>query len=257
MGAFFVGHATSSGGGSSLQPISAADAVNATADANSAPAGQCTLPDVTDGTLKSVNGSTLTITDRSGKDVTVTTSSSTTIVKIESGTVGDVTPGQMIGVHGTSTGQNAITADDIAIIPAIPPQKLPNLGKLPQRAGRLGQRLGLALGTVKSVSGNTIVVQEPDGTSVTVTTSSSTKVQKAVTVQAKDLTVSQPVAATGTAGTGGSIAARYVVQGNGDLGFKGFGLGGLGLPRIRHSVAPGWGGKAPEPPNPAAPPAAG
>jgi hypothetical protein len=240
-----------------LQPLSAANAVNATADASSSPAGQCTIPNVVTGTLKSVNGGTLTITDRSGKDVTVTTSSSTTIVKVERGMVGDVTSGQVIGVHGTSTGQNAITADDIAIIPSLQLPKLPDLGKLRQPAARFGQRLGLALGTVKSVSGNTIVVQEPDGTSVTVTTSSSTKVQKAVTVQAKDLTVGQPVTATGTAGTNGSIAAKYVVQGTGDLGFKGFGLGGLGLPRPGHFGGSGAAGTDPDGPNPAAPPAAG
>ncbi len=254
LGAFFIGHATAGGGGSSPEPISTANAVNAAADAGTSSAAQCTVPNATAGTLKAVNGTTLTITNRSGQDVTVTTSSSTTIVKVESGTVGDITPGQVIGVHGTSSGQNAITADDIAIIPS---QKVPDLGQLPPGVGRLGQRLGLAFGTVKGVSGNTITVQEPDGTSITVTTSSTTKVQKAVTVQPKDLTVGQPVAATGTAGSNGSIAAKYVVQGSSDLGFKGFGLGGL-LPGRRGPLgAPGLKGEAPGAPSPAAPPAAG
>jgi hypothetical protein len=82
-------------------------------------------------------------------------------------------------------------------------------------------------------------------------------VQKAVTVQPKDLTVGQPVAATGTAGSNGSIAAKYVVQGSSDLGFKGFGLGGL-LPGRRGPLgAPGLKGEAPGAPSPAAPPAAG
>jgi hypothetical protein len=265
VGAFFVGQATAGGGGTSPGPgstASAADAVNAvnaaasggTPTAGPSSPAQCTLFNATAGTLKAVDGTTLTITDRSGKDVTVTTSSSTTIVKVESGTVGDITSGQVIGVHGTSSGQNAITADEIAILPS---QKVPNLGQLPPGVGRLGQRLGLAFGTVKAVSGNTITVQEPDGTSVTVTTSSSTKVQKAATVQPKDLTVGQPIAATGTAGSNGSIAAKYVVQGSGDLGFKGFGLGGFHLGRLGPLGVPGLRGKAPEVPSPAAPPAAG
>jgi hypothetical protein len=248
VGAFFVGNASAGGSGNSAQPLSTASAVNAATDASGASGVQCTLPNVAAGTLKSVNGNALTITDRAGKDITVTTSSSTKITKVESGSVSDIAVGDVIGVHGTASGQSAITAADIAIIPS---QKVPNLGRLPEGAGRLGQQIGLAFGTVKSVSGNTIVVQEPDGTSITVTTSSSTKVQKAVNAQVKDLTVGQPIAASGTAGANGSIAANNVVQGSADLGFKGFGLPGLG--RLGHLGVPGKGGEAPFAPAPSSP----
>ncbi|HSS10210.1 MAG TPA: DUF5666 domain-containing protein [Acidimicrobiales bacterium] len=251
-GAFFIGHAAGSSGNTSVQPISTANAVNA-ADAasnGSTSSAQCTLGNVAAGTLKSVKGTTLTVTDRSGKDVTVTTSSSTKITKVVNGSLSDITPGVVIGVHGTASGQSGINADDIAVIPA---QKAPNLGKLPQGAGRFGQRLGLAFGTVKSVSGNTVVVQEADGTTITVTTSSSTKIQKTVNAQPKDLTVGQPIVATGTANANGSIAASNVVQGSVDLGFKGFGLGGLRPGDLGHFRAPFAGGEAPASPSTTAP----
>jgi hypothetical protein len=249
-GSFFIGHAAAGGGGgSSTQPISTAGAVSAATDASNGttPSSvKCAGANVAAGTLKSVNGTTLTITDRGGKDVTVTTSSSTKITKVVNGSVSDIKAGAVIGVHGTASGQSGINADDIAVIPS---DKTPNLGKLPQGVGRFGQRIGLAFGTVKSVSGNTVVLQEADGTTITVTTSSSTKVQKTVNAQVKDLTVGQPIVATGTANADGSIAASNVVQGSADLGFKGFGLGGLRLGGLGHFRGPAEGGEAPAAPS--------
>lgn len=68
------------------------------------------------GTVKAVQGNTITVTQRDGSTVTVTIDPQTIIQKISSGSVNDIQPGQSITVTSSQTGAN-ITAQTIQIRP--------------------------------------------------------------------------------------------------------------------------------------------
>jgi hypothetical protein len=69
------------------------------------------------GTVKAVQGNTVTVTQRDGSTVTVNIDSQTVIQKTTSGLVNDIQPGQSITVMSSQTGAN-ITAQTIQIRPA-------------------------------------------------------------------------------------------------------------------------------------------
>ncbi len=75
------------------------------------------------GTVKSIDGNTLVVTQRDGSAVTVTIDSQTIIQKLTAGTAADLQPGQNVTVMsrgaGTPTG-GAINAQMIQIRPAGP-----------------------------------------------------------------------------------------------------------------------------------------
>ncbi|MBS2551286.1 hypothetical protein KGQ19_30905 [Catenulispora sp. NL8] len=65
------------------------------------------------GTVSAVNGSTLTITDSTGKSVTVDTSPQTTVTIGKTGTVSDLTTGSQVTVLGTPDSSGTITARSV------------------------------------------------------------------------------------------------------------------------------------------------
>lgn len=210
------------------QKVAAANVVNADLAAATTPTAStavCQTPRRgVAGTLKAINGSSLTIARSGGGTVKVTTSPATTVRKTVSGAVSDIKVGQTVAVRGTSSGPNAIAAGQVALLPTEVGQKLT---QLPPIAGRFAQRapqLGFAVGTVAKAANGTFTVTEPGGTSVAITTSSSTKVIKTVDVAVKDLTLGQPIVAIGTVNSDGSVSATQVDQGTADFGF-GFGTG--------------------------------
>jgi hypothetical protein len=69
------------------------------------------------GTVKSVNGNTLTVTQQDGTTVTVTVNQQTTIQKTTTGAISDIQPGQRITVESDQTGGN-IVARGIQIRPS-------------------------------------------------------------------------------------------------------------------------------------------
>ena len=90
----------------------------------------------------------------------------------------------------------------------------------------------------KAEPDGTFVVDEPNGQSVTVTTSSTTKVIKTVDAKLSDLQIGQPVAVRGTTQSNGTVAAAEIDQfmaglPKGDFGrhFRFHGPGGPGGPR--------------------------
>jgi hypothetical protein len=228
-GGYLVGKTTrgSAGPNATASQASSADLAAAVSGR-----GPCTGPQRgVAGTLKSINGTSLTVTSAQGKDVTVTTSASTTVHKTVSGTAADITDGTVVAVHGTANGSNAIAADQVAILPA---GAAPKLRQRP--AGRLPGRApgpGLAFGTAQKAGNGNFTVTEPDGTQITVSTSTSTKVVKTVDAALKDLEIGKPIAVDGTVNSDGSVAATQVAQGTGDLGVggqRGFGRFGGGGP---------------------------
>lgn len=70
------------------------------------------------GTLKSLNGDTLTLTTVQGNDVTVNINDATAIQKTVSGTLSDLQPGQFVNVTGPQGADGNIAAGMISIQPA-------------------------------------------------------------------------------------------------------------------------------------------
>ena len=83
---------------------------------NGQQAGQGGRP-VAFGTVKSVTGNTLVVTQQDGTTVTVTVDSQTAIQKTVSGTVTDIQPGERVTVLSDQTGSN-VTARSIQLRPA-------------------------------------------------------------------------------------------------------------------------------------------
>ncbi len=225
---FLLGHATATNGS---QKLSAGSALAATTQAAATPTTSCTTNKRgVAGTLKSIDGaSSLTVTSRSGATVKVTASSTTKIQKTVAAKVSDVVNGSVVTVRGTSSGTNAISADQISVLPASAGQKLTQIPPAAAGPARRGTQAGIALGTVSKVANGTFTVTEPGGNVVTVTTSASTKVIKTVDAAVKDLTPGQPIAVAGTANADGSVAATAITQGDPGLALgRGFGPGVVG-----------------------------
>jgi hypothetical protein len=68
------------------------------------------------GTVKSVNGNTIQLTQQDGSTVTITVNSQTTIQKTDNGTVADIQPGERLTVFSDQTGSN-LTARAIQVRP--------------------------------------------------------------------------------------------------------------------------------------------
>ncbi len=68
------------------------------------------------GTVKSVQGNSITVTQRDGTTVTVNVDAQTVVQKTTNGTVGDIQPGQNVTVLSSQSG-NDITAQTIQIRP--------------------------------------------------------------------------------------------------------------------------------------------
>lgn len=69
------------------------------------------------GTVKSVNGNTIQLSEQDGSTVTVSVDAQTTIQKTVNGTIGDIQPGERLSVFSDQTGSN-ITARAIQVRPS-------------------------------------------------------------------------------------------------------------------------------------------
>lgn len=69
------------------------------------------------GTVKSVEGKTVTVTTRNG-DVKVLLGDNTTVQKMAAGTPQDIQPGQRITAFGTADSSGTVTAGSIQLLPA-------------------------------------------------------------------------------------------------------------------------------------------
>jgi hypothetical protein len=190
------------------------------------------------GTLTSVNGSTLTLTMQDGTTKTVTTSSTTRITKTVDGTLSDIKVGDNVVAMGTANG-TTITAQRVTDRGTQAPggpgangaRPNGNGGPPPGAAPNGGAAGGgFAAGTVKSISGSTIVLTAPDGTATTVKTESATTYSVTKTVALSALITGQNLVVQGTPNSDGSIAATNVQQGGGFGGRPGGPGGGSGAP---------------------------
>ena len=69
----------------------------------------------TAGTVQSVNGNTITVTDAQGQTKTITLESGTTITKSTTGSASDITTGETIVVRGTANSDGSTTAQSVSI----------------------------------------------------------------------------------------------------------------------------------------------
>jgi hypothetical protein len=160
------------------------------------------------GTLTRVARTELVLTTASGNNLTVTTSSVTTVTREVTGGLGDITDGAQVIVRGTTSGTQLAAASVVIGSAAAP--RLPSLP-----GGSLGNvllRSGFANGTVTGAGGGGFTVVEQDGTRVPVTVSSSTAVSKLADTALSQLKMGAFTTVVGSKGPGGSLAATTVEQ---------------------------------------------
>jgi hypothetical protein len=165
------------------------------------------------GQIASVSGDAIQVTQQSGA-ATVDFSPSTKITQITLAKLTDVTTGSCIAVRPTNApaGGGPITALAVRLSPAVD-------GKCPepkQPAGAAGGPAGrhFVLGTVGSVAGNTITVNETDATGKTtptaVTVNDTTKYSKQSATDAQGLAQGRCIAARGTKDDSGTLQATAI-----------------------------------------------
>jgi hypothetical protein len=194
------------------------------------------------GTLKSINGATLSITSIQGTSETATYSSTTTFTQQSTIPAQSLQSGTSVIVL-VSTANNTsgtYSATSITVSPTGTTGAFPRASGTPgagiggfggrgtnpcftrgqlgtPRAGRRGAGTGTGtsnfrglIGTVSQVSGNILTITDTTGTAYTVTITSQTRVMETKSITAKALKVGMPLTLTGTAGSQGAIAARVV-----------------------------------------------
>jgi hypothetical protein len=207
----------------------------------------------TSGTIASMNGASITVTDAQlGTTVSVTTSSATRVTVTKTVALSDIVKGDSVVVTGTGSGR-AITATRISdsgtraagsggraggrfggrfgaggrLNGSGPPGSGPGRGAPPGSGSGTG---GFAAGTVTNVHGNTLVLASRNGSAATtVTTTASTTVTKTMSASLTDLKVGESVQISGTTGPNGVVAATSIREGGG-FGFRGGGFGAGGSP---------------------------
>ncbi len=196
------------------------------------------------GTVKSVSGATIQVTAQDGNAITVNTNAQTTYQKETSATLADVQVGVRVIVASDTSGAT-VTARSIQISSGaepgfgappqgagqpggVPPQGAGQPGGAPSaqgtplagtppnpgsgQAGRVGGP-GVG-GTVKSVSGATIQVTAPDGSTITVNTNTATTFFKQTSATLADVKAGERVTILGEQ-SGVTITARTIQIGGG------------------------------------------
>ena len=187
------------------------------------------------GTLTSVSGRTLVIKPVIGPAVRVSTSASTTVTREVKGTLADVRDGMHVIVSGARS-DGRITARRIGVTPSSLAAKAPALSvpAWPVRRLQPVLALGLANGTVADATTGGFTVDEPGGTHVRVSTSSSTTVVTLAKVTVAGLRTGQRTVAVGSVTGHHALAASTVEQA--DFPLRQLGPGALpalsGRPRL-------------------------
>jgi hypothetical protein len=158
------------------------------------------------GTLKSDNGSTLTVQSPDSTTHTVTTTSSTVVTRVSSGKLTDIANGDKVLVSG-SFANNTLTAKSIVSGSGLDL----GTGAAPDGAARLSGR-GFASGTVADTTSSGFTVVTTDGGRVTVAASSSASVDTVTTISVGALHIGQRVTVAGTPDSSGKISATRVEE---------------------------------------------
>ena len=175
----------------------------------------------TTGTITSINGNTLSITNLQGNQVTVNVGDNTAIDKTVAGSLADLQPGVFLTVAGAPDTNGNITATSIMIrtqgFSTPPPGATFAPGTRTTRPGN-GTGSGFpnggagrgTLGTLKSVNGNTLTLTTMQGSDVTVDVNDSTSIQKTIAGTISDLQQGESVTVMGTQDASGNITANVI-----------------------------------------------
>jgi hypothetical protein len=210
-----------------------ANATTTITSASSSPAASATpctrgqfRGQITAGTLKSINGSTLQITTLQGTSVTVTYTSTTRFTRQASIAASALQEGEAVTVTVSQNADNTYSAKRITVLSTgTGNQTLPFSGQRSNSAcarrtptggfGNAGSTNGTAggrslIGTVGQLNGGTLTITDRTGTNYTVTVTSQTQISQTTTVTASTLKTGMALAVTGTKGSQGAITARTV-----------------------------------------------
>lgn len=156
------------------------------------------------GTVASISGSTITVTDKDGTTYTVNAGSAAVVKHVEgqqgpqTGSLQDIAVGDTIAVRGTLSGTTVAATEIMEGMP---------FGKM----GGPGHRGGGVHGTISGINGSTLTITNTDGTSYTVDASSA-KLSKTVDISVADLKVGDTVGVMGQV-NGTSVTAQHIMSG--------------------------------------------
>lgn len=178
------------------------------------------------GQVATISGTTLTLKSPQGSQVaTVKLTGSTTIHKQTTVAIGDVKPGLAIRAFGQES-NGVLQARQIQLDPNAAPANRPAGARGPGRAGpngapnatrRAGQNGTAVIGTVESVSGNTITVKPSSGSTVQVQLASNGRIMETATGSASEIKQGDTIFASGQR-QGNTLTATDVNIGNGPIG---------------------------------------
>jgi hypothetical protein len=181
------------------------------------------------GTIQSINGTTLLISPANGSPVKATYTSTTRFRREEKATTSALTSGTFVFVAVTQNPDNSYTASRISLLTGVTPGSRfgaggasgGGSGRRGNPACRQGQRnnnanfgigpnqRGIA-GTVSRLSGNTLTVTDTNQSAYTVTVNSSTQIIQTSQITASSLQPGTHVSLLGTSNAQGEVVARTV-----------------------------------------------
>jgi len=174
------------------------------------------------GTIQSISGSTLLITDMQGKSVKATYSSSSRFLRQSSPAVSSLKEGMAVTVAITQNADNTYSATRIMItdrsartprqgansnVNCFNRSQFNNPGG--RSSGGTTSTRGIS-GTISQVNGNLLTVTDAQGSDYTMTVTSTTQIMQSGTASAADLKSGEAVTVSGSPDGQGGINARTV-----------------------------------------------
>lgn len=162
------------------------------------------------GVVSEVGDSSFSVQMGRSRSVRVTTSSTTTYRKVDAASVADATAGTPVRVRGTRSESGTLAAQVVEIVVSRQPSADRAAAPREPRPSASPDR-GHVAGRVVSNDGSTLTVATRGGETVTVTTSSSTRVVRVSAATAADVVRGTQVAVQGTGTPEGFAADRVEI----------------------------------------------
>jgi Domain of unknown function (DUF5666) len=184
---------------------------------------------VLNGTIQSINGTTLLISPTNGNPVKATYTSTTRFRREEKATTADLTSGTFVFVAVIQNPDNSYTASRISLLTGVTPGS--RFGRGGAFGGGYGQRgnsacrqsqrnnnanFGIApnerglAGTISHLSGNILTVTDTNQSAFTFTVNSSTQIIRTTQITASSLQPGTRVTLLGTRNAQGVVVARTI-----------------------------------------------
>ena len=167
---------------------------------------QATNPPSVSGTIASINGSNLVLTLADGTQKQVALQDSTTILERVVAGVGEIRPGDMLGVAARISGQELI-ATSINIF-AREMQTRARLGQFPMQTGEVMTNATVT-DYVQAVQGHTLTMKYNDG-SATITVPDGVPIHRLVSLKPDALAAGLQIVVRGTLDSDGALKAASI-----------------------------------------------